>query len=493
MNPRERALAILLIGVVILGGGGLFGYQFGYKPWQARTKTLATLNNDYRDKVQRRDDVEREKVKLARWMSLSLPGDPEVANREYEKYLSALLNHHEITNGREVQPGKLDANNKTAPATSDKQPIYTRLSFKVHAYASEDKLMAMLKDFYATGLMHQIRSLMIQKQLTPSSNVRADELELNMTVEALVITGADRRPYLMPNFDRNLMAADVAVSALGGGNSSALWLWTSLSPGLFSPGRLAEPMRDYTAIGRKNIFLGRVPRESNDKSPEWMAPRYVHITDITPGTLRTRVTLYDVSTNIKKVLKDSSGSPDTFSFVKDGDGNTILDGAVVKVDAREITYRAEFHVGDTVAGLGLASHFTRLSKADREAMLADGTLKTEDADGVLRVDRPYWEMLLRTQVVRTSGRDGFRVQLEANSDRPAPASDDGGQGFGGGISQSVEVLRGKIVFQDGSYVYLRPEEPYYVLHLGDSVEDSLKKKPLPAEKVKALKAEMASN
>ena len=77
-----------------------------------------------------------------------------------------------------------------------------------------------------------------------------------MTIEALIVTGADKRSYLLPNFDRRLLALDVAPGVFPHG---PLVLWTSVSPGLLSPGELAEPTRDYAAIARKNIFLGRPP------------------------------------------------------------------------------------------------------------------------------------------------------------------------------------------------------------------------------------------
>src|SRR5262249_51936742 len=153
-----------------------------------------------------------------------------------------------------------------------------------------------------------------------------------------------------------------------------------------------------------------------------------------------------VSINRVKTLKESNSSPDTFTFVRDGQAISVVDGAVVKLDNRELTFRAEMHVGEEVAGLGLTAHITRLSKADKEAMLADGTLKTEDADGVLRVDRPYWEMLLRTLIVRPRGADGFRVQLERDQDRPVESDEPS--------FSSIEVLRGKIVAQDSRYLYI---------------------------------------
>jgi hypothetical protein len=480
MNPRERALAIVLIAVILLGGGGFFGYQFVYVPWSAKTKQLKNLQNDYRTKVERRDEIEREKGKLARWRMLSLPADPEVANREYEKYLNELLSHHKIVNGREIiPPNKQDNSNKTDPTTSDKQPIYRRLTFQVHAYATMNNLVAMLRDFYSAGLMQQIKSLTIQRQLTPTRDVRPDELEVKMTVEALIVTGADKRAYLMPNFDRSLMMADITCSIFKAGRP--LVLLASASPGLSSPGLLAEPPRNYEVLAKKNVFLGRQQVTQEDGTPQWMAPRFVHLTDISPGTLRTDAMLYDVLTDRKMKLRESTYS-NTFTFVRDGmreDGTSysVADGAVVKIDDRDVIYRVEFHLTDDPER---TPGFSRPSKADREKLVADEVIRTGDADAVLRVNREYWEMLLRTLIVRKRYGEEYAVRLERAQDTPVQGEDQG---------TSIDVLRCKVLHQDSRYVYVRPEEAYYNIHIGDSVEDSLKK-ALPGDKVKELKQEM---
>lgn len=483
MNPRERAMAVLLIAVIILGGGGFLGYQFVYVPWTAKTRQLANLQKDYKAKVERRDDIVREKGKLARWQMLSLPADPEVASREYEKYLNELLTHHHIVNGSEITPtNKQDQGNKTVPTTSDKQPIYNRLTFQVHAYATMNNLVGMLHDFYNTGLMQQIKSLTIQRQLTPTRDVRPDELEVKMTVEALIVTGADKRSYLTPNFDRKLMAADVMVSLFKG--PSPLVLWASASPGLSSPGLLADPPRNYEVLAKKNIFLGRQqvsPEE--DGTPEWMAPRFVHLTDITRGTLRMDATLYDVLTNRKFKLRESSGAWNTFTFVKDGKAfGSVVDGTVVKIDDRELVYRTEFHLTDDPSR---TPGFAKPDKAEREKLVADEVIRTSDADSVLRVNREYWDMLVRTHIVRRSyqGPDSFVVRLERAQDKPAEDDDP---------SSAVDVLTCKLLSQDSHYVYVRPDERYYNIHMGESVEDSLARKPLSPDKVKALKQEIAA-
>jgi hypothetical protein len=480
MNPRERALAILLVVVIVLGAGGFFGYQFIFVPWTTKTKQLATLKKDYEAKVQRQEEIKQKQGDLQRWRMLSLPADRDVAAREYEKYLTELLTHHNITNGRSIEPPKQDDANKTAPTTSDKQPIYNRLAFKVHAYTTMANLVGMLRDFYNTGLMQQIKHLTIQRQLTPSTQVRPDELDVNMTVETLIVTGADKRSYLMPNFDRGLMKADLTSSLFK--NGAPLVLWAAASPGLSPSGLLADPPRNYEAVARKNIFLGRPATTDGDGTPEWMVPRFVHLTDITRGTLRMDAMLYDVLKNRKMKLRESSFN-NTFMMVRDGKSLTsAVDGAVVKIEDREVIYRAEFHLSDDPSR---SPGFSRPAKAEREKLVADGAIKSDDAEAVLRADREFWDRLVRARVVSKSYSvpDGYVVRLERAQEGPGGEDD---------FSTAADVLGCRVLHQDSTSVYVRPDERYYSIHIGESIEDSLKRK-LPNEKVKALKQEVAAN
>ncbi len=274
MNPRERALAIFLISVIILGGGGFFGYQFVYVPYSTRTRDIARLKKDAETKRARLDEIDKGRSNLARWRVLSLPGEADVSRREYEKYLNLLLSRHNITNQRTITPSPIDL--KSSPTTGNKEPIYIRLTFLVQAYASLSNLAALMAEFYDTGLLHEIKHLDIKRQATQLPGTRADEMEVHMTIEALIVNGADRRPYLLPNIDRRLLAIDLAANMQHGPTGLGLATWAVGPAGRLGTGLLAEPPRYYEAIAKKNIFLGRAPKAEvrpNEQSPEWMAPR----------------------------------------------------------------------------------------------------------------------------------------------------------------------------------------------------------------------------
>jgi hypothetical protein len=487
MNSRERVLAVLLICIIVFGGGGFFGYQFVYVPWNARNKTLDNLKKDEEAKMARLAEAEKQRAKLARWKSLSLPGDPETARMEYERYLTQLFTRYKITNARDIKSRNDDA--KGGPVVG-KEPVYTKLIFNVKAYATMANLVAMMEEFYKTGLMQEIKNLSFQRQMTSTPTVRADELDVRMTIEALVITGADKRSHLLPNYDRRLLAIDVAPVLFP---APPLVLWTSLSPGLLSPGELAEPTRDYSLIAKKNIFLGRPPKDKppqqteDDGTPEWMIPRYVYLTDITQTPLRMESMLYDRWNNQKIKLRESSGAYNSFPIVRDGKATQVVVGRIVRIDDRKLYYQVDLVVPE--AGFGRAPAAARPDKSELEKLVADKVVEAAEAKRVMRYEEEYWEALLRTKAINVGlNKNRFTVDLQRDQPRPPTGEDEEGLPSG----SPVEVLKGKVLLRDEGYVYVLPEERYYELPLGASIEDSLNKKPLTPEKVKQLK-DVAAN
>jgi hypothetical protein len=473
-------LAVLLICVVVLGGGGFFGFRFAYVPWVTRKKALDSLKKEEEAKVARRADLEKQRTRLARWTSLSLPGDQETARLEYERYLTQLLNRYKIVNGREITPQNVDA--KGAPVIGpNKDPIYTKLTFRVKAYATMPNLMAMMDEFYRTGLMHQIRNISLQRQLAVSPQAKADELDVRMVIEAMIINKADNRPYLLPNIDRRLLGVDVAPAVFPHGPQV---LWASLSPGVLPTGLLADTPRDYAAIAKKNVFLGRPPREPRDQredgTPMWMAPRFVFLDDITQSPLRMQAVLYDRLHNVNFKLRES-GVYTTFPIVRDGQAEHFLDGHVVRIDDRKLFYHTELNVPETV---GRTPPAARPEKSELEKLVSQKVVSADDAKRVVRYEEDYWEALQRTKVIKVGiDKNRFTVDLDRDSDSPAEDEESG---------NPVEVTRGKVIHRDDGYVYVLPDERYYELRLGESIDDSLKRKPLPADKVKSLK-EVAAN
>jgi hypothetical protein len=498
MNPRERVLAILLGCVIILGGLGFFGYQFVLVPWNKRSKDLDNLAKDSKTKQQRIDEIKAHQAELARWKMLSLPAEPEVSRREYAKYLNDLCSRHGVAPGFTVTAKPLEKAAANGP-NKDKEPIFTKLTFTIAGQATMPSLVGVLEEFYKTGLLHEVKNISIQRQLTNTDPARANELTVNMTVEALIITGADKRAYVLPNIDRRLLAADLAATLQHGPTGLGMALWAAGPSGPMGPGLLAgqrsgpaptdeavsamfnEAPRSYEAIAKKNVFFGKSASASDRQelgSPVWLAPRFVKLTGITTNDVG-KVTggLWDVSTGNYVKLR-ATAAYDTFTFIKDGDRKPVLRGIVVKLDDRDLIYRAEIAAEDPPASREEARDgFYRLDKKGREKLAEDRGIKPEDAANVYRADRSYWDSLLKSLVIRERDSTSFRIVLERDSDKPGDDSEAG---------NSIEVLRGKILRSDSAEVLVQVESRYYALHIGQSLEDSLKK-PLPAEQVKGLK------
>src|SRR5262249_22830075 len=147
------------------------------------------------------------------------------------------------------------------------------------ADATMPSLVGVLEEFYKTGLLHEVKSLSVQRQLTNTDPTRANELTVHMTIEALIVTGADKRSYVLPNIDRRLLAAALAAALQHGRTGLGMVLWAAGPSGPAGPGLLAnrhsaatpsgeamadmffDTPRNYDAIAYKNVFLGRPPAE----------------------------------------------------------------------------------------------------------------------------------------------------------------------------------------------------------------------------------------
>ena len=127
-------------------------------------------------------------------------------------------------------------------------------------------------------------------------------------------------------------------------------------------------------------------------------------------------------------------------------------------------YQAELAIRE--AGFGKTPAVARPEKAELDKLVTEKVVGADDAKRVVRYEEEYWEALLRTRVVKVGiDRNRFTVELDRDSDKPAEDEESG---------NPVEVLKGKVVQRDEGYVYVLPEQRYYELHLGESIDDSLK-------------------
>lgn len=355
MNPRERMLAMVVLSIAVLAGGAYLCCTFFLAPLGEMDERLARVRDEVKQKEARIQQIEAAKARLSVYKQLSLPKQLDFSRRQYDNYLSDLLIDSGFPASTTISP---KAPEKSSVLAADKKPVYTRLPFVVVTRANLDNLVQMLERFYRTPLLHQIKSIQVSRASTTGTQAQQGaqfELDIHLTVEALVVSGAADRFHpaeaLLPALDKRLLTVDTAaalchVPALG------LVLWAAGPTGPNGPGVLAQPPRQYAAITKKNIFFGS---SALDRPEVVQVARYVHLTDITRNNTRTpprcEAFFYDRYNGHMTRLRAEPGF-DIFRIL-DSDGEAIVRGRVVRLDDRELIFRAEdnyycMHVGQNL-------------------------------------------------------------------------------------------------------------------------------------------------
>ena len=153
------------------------------------------------DRLQK--DIEKRKLQLVRarkaakelavWEAQSLPSDTEVARSLYQAWMLELVGHVKLANPH------VDSGNPTS-----RKGMYHALSFSVRGRGTLEQLTLLLFEFYRADHLHQIRSL----RITPLE--RTDQLDLSISIEALVLPGADREDRLSPATSDRLASPELA-------------------------------------------------------------------------------------------------------------------------------------------------------------------------------------------------------------------------------------------------------------------------------------------
>jgi hypothetical protein len=216
MNPRERFLAMLVLGLVLVLGLGFGFFIFIHKPFSEQAARLDRARKDIESRVA---DLKKEKDKneeilkadprLAYWKQLSIPEpkskDPQEVKKqqdqmqvEYERYLSDLLRKSEF-NPTTVQITSKAFESKSTPKLSAKVPMYSMVSFHIAGQTSLKGLIGMMEGFHKTPLLHQIKDLRVIKPNTPRQGGRPGDLDVDFNIEVLQMTGAEKREALMPS------------------------------------------------------------------------------------------------------------------------------------------------------------------------------------------------------------------------------------------------------------------------------------------------------
>jgi len=170
-----------------------------------------------------------------------------------------------------------------------------------------------------------------------------------MTVEALIVAGAENRPTLLPGVARRLLAVDVVAALQRVPAGLGLVIWAAGPTGPLGPGVLAQPTRQYAAIAKRNIFLG----STTDRPEVGEIARFVHLTDITTDSERPcEAFFYDRYNGTTTRLRVETGF-DVF-WIRDSEGETLVHGKVIRLEGRELVFQWDDNYYSMQVGENLA-------------------------------------------------------------------------------------------------------------------------------------------
>jgi hypothetical protein len=260
MSTRENTLAILLLALVFLGGGGLLGYTMILSPLWDKEKAADALNKDIEDLTVKVAKLRKDEPRLQVANKRSLPTDENVAREGYKAMLERLLRQAHIPDGFTINDKKItEVKGSSLPGQQAKKAPYTRVALeitfkKADMWAVHDFLTA----YYKLNLLQQITALTIKREddaaagAKKGNNPDRKDLTVVLTTEALILEGADPRRTLLP-----VPPAFAAVGGFAGYQTIALTPEASrgITPTQFVQVLASRP-RDYSLIVRNDPFHG---------------------------------------------------------------------------------------------------------------------------------------------------------------------------------------------------------------------------------------------
>jgi hypothetical protein len=345
MTSRDQRLALVLLGVIVLSALGFFGYQFYLVPMRNRDSQIASLEREVADREARVAAIRAQKAMLDKYRAISLPSNVDQARREYGEELEKMLRASGFEAGSfSVLPKQPET--RTSPTFVNKKPVYTKLPFTVTARGDLASLVEWMEQFYKLRLLHQIRSLSITVPAGADANARRgqNELDIAMTIEALILDNAENRKTLLPEKPPQL------------------------------PPVLAATDRQYASIAGKNIFYGTPTRETSAQRPAVDVSPYVKFDGVSHENGVATASLYDQYHNHDYQIRPNPAggfSIDVSYYIngrkrqlrrgptlqlQDSAGEVKWIGEVVRIGDRELILRDEdqyyrLHVGESLADM----------------------------------------------------------------------------------------------------------------------------------------------
>ncbi|MDZ4820552.1 MAG: hypothetical protein SGJ20_16425 [Planctomycetota bacterium] len=185
-DKREKLLAVI-VGLLATLMVAYFAYGYWSDTFETRERQLETAHKNLRTKQAKVAVGSKLIARRAELEKRSLPSNKEIASSQYHDWLLVTTSQLKLQEPV-ITPQRLRSSQKH----------FQKLGYTITAKSSLDQLTRLLYTFYSTDHLHQIRALNI-KQIDKSPL-----LDVTMTVEAMILPGADRKDALAKQPGKNL-------------------------------------------------------------------------------------------------------------------------------------------------------------------------------------------------------------------------------------------------------------------------------------------------
>lgn len=359
MNSREQRLLILLIVLFVIGGSGLLGYRWFYKPLQDYNAQIRRLKREIDNKGDELAFTIQELPYLERARLMSLSPNLETAKDEYGSILAEIVRESglEVDDMRAIE--SVEVKNFAQQQTA--KPAHRIVTYQVRVRGDMAHLVKAMTAMKTTPLIHRIRTLDIARQDTTKSVT--DRLNISMRVEAMIVSQAEPHADGPLAPDQRLVVVEALMAMQGGPASLGLLPWYVGPTGVFARQALAmeSGYRQYGDMARKNIFRGggtppREPGEEDEEDPvpEFDVTDYVRLDTCDPdhGEAYLRNLVFNVRPT--KLRTSTWSGYNTFRvYTGELKTHTLLTGKVLRVEQRDVYFQVLndiycIHLGQTL-------------------------------------------------------------------------------------------------------------------------------------------------
>ena len=267
MTARERIM-IYVLGGLALGGIGYLAFTTLVRPIREQNARIETLKDQLVDRDLQLDRDRFDNLRLQTLVPLSLPGNRELAESEYETLLGRLLLDSAIGGGKYSRQSQSDSDPEPelvagAPNKPGKK-AYTKIIYSItFEKVTLSKLTGFLERYAKVPILHQIVKCSIKHAAANAAagkTQKAEErndLTVNLVSEAVLLDGAPERKTLFAVPDSFGAAfGGVALFTLRNDTEKSRHLTPTPDAAYFAGTALK---RDYELLAARDPFHGPLP------------------------------------------------------------------------------------------------------------------------------------------------------------------------------------------------------------------------------------------